>query len=59
LVRALLAALAAAPVAACGRRGSLIPPEGGIYPAQYPRVGFPSKKSPDSTGDETTEDQQQ
>lgn len=34
-------ALAAAPLAACGRKGRPIPPEGATYPRQYPNVTFP------------------
>jgi predicted small lipoprotein YifL len=44
LLKALVAALAAAPLAACGRRGSLVPPDGGTYPGHYPRTGYPNDK---------------
>jgi predicted small lipoprotein YifL len=45
LLQALAAALAAAPLAGCGRRGNLVPPEDGIYPGHYPRTGYPQEKT--------------
>lgn len=34
-------ALAAAPLAACGRKTRPLPPEGATYPRKYPNVTFP------------------
>lgn len=34
-------ALAAAPLAACGRKSRPLPPEGATYPRKYPEVTFP------------------
>ncbi|MBI2241624.1 MAG: hypothetical protein HYU59_12575 [Magnetospirillum gryphiswaldense] len=44
--RMLLMILAAAPLAACGRKSRPLPPEGATYPRQYPNVTFPD--SPES-----------
>lgn len=39
--RMLLLALACAPLAACGRKGRPIPPEGATYPRKYPDIDGP------------------
>ena len=45
-------ALAAAPLAACGRKGRPLPPEGATYPRRYPEVTFPED---DKAGGKTPE----
>lgn len=39
--RILLLAALTAPLAACGRKGRPIPPEGATYPRKYPDITFP------------------
>ncbi|OAN65505.1 hypothetical protein [Magnetospirillum moscoviense] len=57
LLAALAGALACAPLAACGRRGSVIPPEGSTYPRHYPNVRFPSEKKTEQPSENEPEDQ--
>lgn len=37
IVAALIMVLAAAGLSACGKKGSLTPPDGSTYPQQYPK----------------------
>ena len=51
--RMLLLALATAPLAACGRKGRPVPPDGATYPRKYPEITFPEdantgKKTPET-----------
>lgn len=39
--RILLLAALTAPLAACGRKGRPIPPDGATYPRKYPDITFP------------------
>lgn len=57
LLVALATALIAAPLAACGRRGSLIPPEDATYPRRFPSIGYPSEKQPDRPSEDEDEDE--
>ncbi|CAA7618151.1 Secreted protein [Magnetospirillum sp. LM-5] len=57
LLAALAGALACAPLAACGRRGNVIPPEGSTYPRRYPNVRFPSESKPEQPAEDEPEDQ--
>lgn len=41
LLMLVLVVAMAAPLAACGRKGKLIPPEGSTYPRTYPEITFP------------------
>ncbi len=52
LLQALVAVLATAPLAACGRRGNLLPPDGGTYPGHYPKTGYPADKSKTNPAEE-------
>jgi len=40
----MLALAVASPLAACGRKGKPVPPEGTVYPRQYPKVDFPDQQ---------------
>ncbi|MBF0326619.1 MAG: hypothetical protein HQL42_16315 [Alphaproteobacteria bacterium] len=57
LLAALAAALIAAPLTACGRRGSLIPPEGSTYPRRFPNIRFPNEKKPEQPSEDEPEDE--
>ena len=48
LVLIVLVALLATPLAACGRRGPLKPPEGTTYPRIYPGDYSKTEPKPDS-----------
>jgi predicted small lipoprotein YifL len=37
IVTALMLVIATSALSACGKRGSLTPPEGSTYPQQYPK----------------------
>lgn len=50
----ILAVLAALPLAACGRRGKPIPPEGAVYPRHYPKIEFPDEQQAPAPEPETT-----
>ncbi len=51
----ILAALAVLPLAACGRRGKPVPPEGSVYPRHYPKIEFPDEKRAPAPEPETIE----
>jgi hypothetical protein len=57
LLAALAAAVIAAPLAACGRRGALILPEDSTFPRHYPHVRFPAEKKPNRPAEDEPDDE--
>lgn len=45
LITLILVAAMAVPLAACGRRGKPVVPEGSTYPRTYPDITFPDNQT--------------